>query len=253
MILMETNNVNPMYTKTTWFLTYGCSTFGHILFFTIISFFSSLDQSQINLNSIIDIDLVSEQVYEKLQDKHQLEDNNPQQAEASKSHYVPKPNQFQVSQPKIKRSLKKKTIKKESVVKNRDKSHLKDTLQRLKQQVRISEAKHRIQSAGNAKSTVELMDIYKAEVMACIQRNWALSYQLIGNQPGLSATLVITIMRSGLIHSDIWFKKKSGHDYFDECVIKAVKKSNPLPPLPDGYLRSYYGPVGLNFTPSGLK
>ncbi len=157
------------------------------------------------------------------------------------------------AQPEIKRSLKKKTIKREQLVQDKKQRHLNDTLQRLKQQVRINETEHRIRSNGDVKSSVELMDIYKAEIMARIQRNWAVSFQLVGYQTKLSATLVITIMRNGSIRSDMYFEKKSGNEYFDECVLKAVKKSNPLPPLPSAYLRSYYGPVGLNFTPLGLK
>jgi len=307
--------------KTTWFLTFGCSTFGHILFFAIIFFFPNLDQGQRNLPTVIDIDLVSvtEQVTDTISETQPIEDQHMEMEEeisspqpmvskdlqpvtSPENQYVPKqfqplapieppktltpqkpkpeiikpvpepeiktiepvkpqeptekiepPPQTVPDEPKLKRSLKKKTIKKEQVVKNNNKRHLKDTLQRLKQQVRISEADHRIRNAGDVKTTVELMDIYKAEVMARIQRNWALSFQLVGYHSNLSATLVITILRNGFIRSDMWFEKKSGNDYFDECVLKAVKKSNPLPPLPSAYLRSYYGPVGLNFTPSGLK
>jgi len=100
----------------------------------------------------------------------------------------------------------------------------------------------------------DLMDIYKAEVMARIQKNWAVSFQRIGGyDTQLNAILVINIKRNGYIQPDMWFEKKSGNEYFDECILKAVKKSNPLPPLPDVYRRPIYGPVGLNFLPSGLK
>jgi len=243
-----------MYTK----ISYCCSAFGHILFFTIIFFFPNLYQNQRNLPTIIEIDLVSETVYEKIP-VFQPMDERYSTSDANQSQFaeIPKSNDFlksklQTQQTEMKRSIKK-TLKMECVNNSREKNYLNNTIQHIKQQARINETKHRIQSAGETKSTVELMDIYKAEVMACIQRNWALSYQLIADQPKLSATLVFTIMKSGYIHSDIWLKKKSGNDYFDECVIKAVKNANPLPPLPNGYLRSYYGPIGLKFTPSGLK
>jgi colicin import membrane protein len=51
---------------------------------------------------------------------------------------------------------------------------------------------------------------------------------------------------------DVWFEKKSGNAYFDDSAFKAVKKANPLPQLPKGYLRPFYN-LGLIFTPSGLK
>jgi colicin import membrane protein len=156
--------------------------------------------------------------------------------------------------PKIKRSLKKRTIKKEQIARNKKKRQLTDTFRQLQQKVRIDEARKRIQQVGEKKSSVELMDIYRAEVMSRISRNWAVSVQMIGGyETNLSAILVIKIMRNGYIQPDMWFEKTSGNDYFDECAIKAVKKSNPLPPLPSAYLRPVYGPVGLTFTPSGLK
>jgi colicin import membrane protein len=156
--------------------------------------------------------------------------------------------------PKIKRSLKKRTIKKEHIARNKEKRHLTDTFRQLQQKVRIDEARKRIRQVGEKKSSVELMDIYKAEVMSRINKNWAVSVQMIGGyETNLSSILVINIMRNGYIQPDMWFEKKSGNDYFDECAIKAVKKSNPLPPLPSAYLRPVYGPVGLKFTPSGLK
>jgi colicin import membrane protein len=305
--------------KTTWFFTFGCSTFGHILFFAVIFFFPNLDRSPINLPTVIDVDLVSmtEKITETLpeplpiEDQHmEMEDHvipsesidipkseptkqpetfyepkqfqplvpieppktlEPQKPKPEIIKPVPEPEKIKIKpvepvepiekiepppeqiQPKVKRSLKKKTLKKEKLVQNKQKSHFNDTIQRMKRQVRISEANHRIRNAGETKSTVELMDIYKAEVMARIQRNWALSYQLVDYHSNLNATLAITIMRNGLIRSDMTFIKRSGNVNFDESVLKAVKKSNPLPPLPRAYLPSYYGPVGLNFTPSGLK
>jgi len=156
--------------------------------------------------------------------------------------------------PKIKRSLKKRTIKKEQIARNKKKRHLSDTFRQLQQKVRIDEARRRIQQVGEKKSSVELLDIYRAEIMSRISRNWAVSVQMIGGyETNLSAVLVIKIMRNGYIQPDMWFEKTSGNDYFDECAIKAVKKSNPLPPLPSAYLKPVYGPVGLTFTPSGLK
>jgi colicin import membrane protein len=74
---------------------------------------------------------------------------------------------------------------------------------------------------------------------------------LTGGRTDLEAVLVIKIMPNGEIQ-DIWFEKKSGNSYFDDSVYKAVKKSNPLPPLPKDYQRPFYN-VGLVFTPSGLR
>jgi len=164
------------------------------------------------------------------------------------------PETVQPARPKIKRSLKKQTIKKEQVTHHKKQKRLSDRFAQLRQKVRIDEAQKRILQVGEPKSTVELMDIYNAEVMSKIRKNWAVSFQMIGGfNTNLRATLVINIQRNGYIQTDMWFEKKSGNEYFDECVLKAVKKSNPLPKLPNAYLRPLYGPIGLNFTPEGLK
>jgi len=70
-------------------------------------------------------------------------------------------------------------------------------------------------------------------------------------EKGLEGVVIMKIMRDGEIR-DIWFEKRSGNTYFDDSVLKAIKKSNPLPPLPDGFLGPYYD-VGVRFSPSELR
>ena len=312
--------------KTTWALTLGGSAIGHILFFAIIFFFPGLGQTNKEIPTVIDIDLVTvtekeleSPIYDTLDSETDmdisdsaeptdtLDQPEPEPVQQPKNVYEPKkfqplapieqPKSYKPLKPnpeiiqpektpepaqppapepepvqrpeikeikpierpsrpetpKIKRSLKKRTIKKEKIARNKKKRHLSDTFRQLQQKVRIDEARKRIRQVGEKKSSVELMDIYKAEVMSRIHKNWAVSFQMIGHDTSLKAILVINIMRNGHIQPDMWFEKKSGNDYFDGCAIKAVKKSNPLPPLPSAYLRPVYGPVGLKFTPSGLK
>ena len=93
--------------------------------------------------------------------------------------------------------------------------------------------------------------IYQAEIQYQIQKNWAFSQQLAGDNIELEAILAIKVLRTGEIE-DIWFDKKSGNAYLDDSAYKALVKSNPLPPLPKDYMRPYYK-VGLRFGPKGLK
>lgn len=101
------------------------------------------------------------------------------------------------------------------------------------------------------RKVLEQIDLYKLEIAYHIEKKWAFSEHLTGDRTDLEAVLVIKIMPNGEIH-DIWFEKKSGNSYFDDSVYKAIKKSNPLPPLPKGYQRPFYN-LGLVFTPSGLR
>jgi colicin import membrane protein len=93
--------------------------------------------------------------------------------------------------------------------------------------------------------------IYQAEIQYQIQKNWAFSQQLAGDNTQLEAILAIKVLRNGEIE-DIWFDKKSGNTYLDESAYKAVVKSNPLPPLPSDYMHPNYK-IGLRFGPRGLK
>jgi colicin import membrane protein len=93
--------------------------------------------------------------------------------------------------------------------------------------------------------------IYQAEIQYQIQKNWAFSQQLAGQSTELEAILAIKVLRNGEIE-DIWFDKKSGNAYLDDSAYKALVKSNPLPPLPNDYVRPYYK-IGLRFGPKGLK
>ena len=104
---------------------------------------------------------------------------------------------------------------------------------------------------GGTWGAAGVIDIYKAEIYYRIQQNWAYSEQLGGSNSEQMAVLVIKIMPEGEI-SDIWFERKSGNRFLDESAYRAVQKSNPLPPIPQEYNRSYYE-VGLRFGAGGLK
>ncbi|MEE8399124.1 MAG: cell envelope integrity protein TolA [Desulfobacterales bacterium] len=165
---------------------------------------------------------------------------------------------------KAKTSLKKKTFKSSTVLKRAlseiekrvDESRsepvvkaidrLRKTIDETRQDPNTME-----RPGARDKRALELMDIYKAEIPYRIQKNWVFLEQLAGGRTDLVAWLVIEITPEGQIRNT-WFEKRSGNGYFDEQAEKAVKKSSPLPPLPEGYKRPFFN-VGLRFTPTGLK
>jgi colicin import membrane protein len=143
-------------------------------------------------------------------------------------------------------------------------------IEQLKRRVAASEAQDRTGPEGEATGNTgagaagpaggsgtggarvqESIIIYQAEIQYQIQKNWAFSQQLAGDNTQLEAVLAIKVLRNGEIE-DIWFDKKSGNAYLDESAYKALIKSNPLPPLPNDYTRPNYK-IGLRFGPKGLK
>ena len=189
----------------------------------------------------------------------------------------PKPEAVSIAQKtepvKPKESLKKKTFKPDKVVESAVKriearaestkpDPLAQALARLKKDVAKGRPNPSVESelpAGSGSSAGgeggsevgTIWEVYANTVVKEeVRKNWAFSEQLAGNIQNAEASLVITIAPSGQIE-DIWFETKSGNAYLDESAYRAVKKSNPLPPLPAGRKSSLS--VGLFFTPAGVQ
>jgi colicin import membrane protein len=182
----------------------------------------------------------------------------PEEAPEKRVSIAPRPLQ-------VKRSLKQKTYNASKVIRSAIAKIEKEAPESRPRPVleAIDKLKKEVESHGGvvtrggvarsgvSKKTLELLDIYNAEIWHRIQKNWAFSEEMVQGRTDLEATIIVKIMRGGEIR-DIWFEKRSGNSYFDDSVLKAVKKSDPLPPLPEGYLGPFYD-VGFRFNLSELQ
>jgi len=185
--------------------------------------------------------------------------------EASKKDF--NPSDFAIKEPgkpEIKKSLKEKSLNAEKTLKSALKQiekqtqasstkSLEDSLEKLRQEVKedtrgVDYGSTSNSTGGQYRKGLTPIEIYQAEVSMRMKNNWVFSQKLAGETQGLESRLVIKILPDGGI-TDIWFEKRSGNEYLDESAYKTIMKSNPLPPLPEGY--SYYHLV-LGFTPFGL-
>jgi colicin import membrane protein len=80
------------------------------------------------------------------------------------------------------------------------------------------------------------IQLYQVEVEERIKANWSYPTALQSGED-LEAILILLVNRSGKI-LNIEFKKRSGNRIFDKSVLKAVKRSDPLPPFPEGYIKA---------------
>jgi colicin import membrane protein len=95
-----------------------------------------------------------------------------------------------------------------------------------------------------------LLNRYKSKQLNnSISQNWAFNPGLAGGGADLEVQLLVKIMASGRIES-IKVIKQSGNTMLDESAYRAIKKSDPLPPLPKGM--PYYEII-MGFGPSGLN
>ncbi|MFO7784270.1 MAG: TonB family protein [Thermodesulfobacteriota bacterium] len=80
------------------------------------------------------------------------------------------------------------------------------------------------------------MQIYRARVQEHITANWSYpaALQSRGNP---EATILLRVQRDGTITSSR-LVKRSTNSVFDDSVLRAVERSDPLPPFPESYKMS---------------
>jgi len=94
------------------------------------------------------------------------------------------------------------------------------------------------------------MKVYYSLIWSRIREQWVLPQGIL---PGddLEAIIDAKILRNGKL-TDWSFEKKSGNKYFDESVMKAIKKASPFPPLPE-WLDQGMIELGIRFHSSELQ
>jgi len=81
------------------------------------------------------------------------------------------------------------------------------------------------------------IQIYQMQVESLIKSNWHYPVATESRRDR-EAVVVLMVKRDGAILSSR-FEKKSQSVLFDESVLKAVERSNPLPPFPESLRRSH--------------
>ncbi len=94
------------------------------------------------------------------------------------------------------------------------------------------------------------MQIYQARIHEHIAANWSYpaALQPRGNP---EATILLRVQRDGKITSSR-FVKRSTNSVFDDSVLRAVDRSDPLPPFPESYKRSHEE-IQIRFTLKELE
>ena len=152
------------------------------------------------------------------------------------------------------KTLEKERENLEKKIEDQNKSAIAEALSRLEKKVqgqgeKKQGEKTQTSSSGTGKKGYTPIDLYKIVLGSEIEQNWVFNDILARLDQDLEVRILIKILKSGEIR-DIIYETRSGNHYLDESAKKAIKKTNPLPPLPSG-MRSY--DVVVIFTPKGLK
>ncbi len=87
------------------------------------------------------------------------------------------------------------------------------------------------------------LSAYYNEIWKRIRSLWAIPEGM--NTGNLSTVYGIRIDRQGRI-VDVWKEDGSGNGMFDDSALRAIKKADPLPPIPDKYTDATMD-VGIRF------
>jgi len=265
-----------------WVVMTGLSVLFHVLFFSGVIFLPQLRSERQYIPSSVEVDLVSlptaapraqpaarqvgpppkpvEDAVPVKPEPKPVAPPPPKPEEVSEKPVPVKPSELEV-----KKSEKKKAIDASKAIKSAVARIEKEAVDSRPHSVlqAIDKLRTEIDSeggvvmrggtatGGQSKKTLDLLDIYNAEIWHQIQRNWAFSEEMVRGRTDLEATIIVKIMKQGEIR-DVWFESRSGNTYFDDTVFKAVKKSDPLPPLPESYRGPFYE-VGFRFNLSELQ
>ena len=64
-----------------------------------------------------------------------------------------------------------------------------------------------------------------------IKGAWTIPENLLKEMVDVETIIVVIIERDGKIYK-WWFEKKSGNPLYDQSAMRALKKAEPLPPIP---------------------
>jgi len=84
-------------------------------------------------------------------------------------------------------------------------------------------------------------------IWAKIKKEWTLPENLLKGEKGLEAIIVVIIEREGKIQKS-WFEKRSGNGLYDQMAMRAIKKAEPLPPIPKEFSDDTFE-IGIRFHP----
>jgi TonB family protein len=149
-----------------------------------------------------------------------------------------------VRKQRIVRRIKKGRIP----TKNPREEQLEKALERIKKKVEKREAApQKTAPAPGGGGTMGEKNIYFSVVRNKVMQSWVIPENLIEDVYSLEAIVTFTIYADGHI-SDVNLEESSGNRYFDESVLRAIRKAAPFPPLPTSINKKSIE-IGIRFRP----
>jgi colicin import membrane protein len=141
-----------------------------------------------------------------------------------------------IKKPKVSSSelIDRAVSKIEKKVETEDKTHVDRAISKLESEVSTPPGPGPMEGKPVGGIPIQF---YQMEVEDRIKSHWSYPVALQSGKD-LEAVVVLMVRRDGtILKSEM--KKGSSDPIFDESVLRAVKRSDPLPPFPEGYRKSY--------------
>ena len=129
----------------------------------------------------------------------------------------------------------------------RKKAALDEIRKRVARKEREEDRSTAIPSAKTSLEMESKLNEYYSLVWAKIKGAWTIPENLLKEMVDLETIIVLTIERNGKIQK-FWFEKKSGNALYDQSAIRAIKKAEPLPPIPKEWSDDTLE-IGIRFFP----
>jgi colicin import membrane protein len=100
---------------------------------------------------------------------------------------------------------------------------------------------------GGSSALESKLNDYYDMIWAKIKKEWILPGGLPKGKTDLETIIVVVIERDGKVQKT-WFEKKSGNALYDQTAMRAIKKAEPLPPIPKEFRDDIFE-IGIRFYP----
>ncbi len=100
---------------------------------------------------------------------------------------------------------------------------------------------------GGSSALGSILNDYYNTIWEKIKKEWTLPGGLPRGKASLETIIVIVVERDGKIQKS-WFEKRSGNALYDQTTMRAIKKADPLPPIPKEFRDNTFE-IGIRFFP----
>ena len=102
-------------------------------------------------------------------------------------------------------------------------------------------------SSGGSSALESKLNDYYSTIWAKIKKEWTLPEDLPKGKKDLETVIVVIVERDGKVQKS-WFEKRSGNAHYDQSAMRAIKKADPLPPIPKEFSDETFE-IGIRFHP----